>query len=478
MNSGQDFVALQLLLKQYCLRTVEGNVIVPGGIDFQCIQAIVFLSSYYQQDWAKTKAAIAFLDSKGLWETWRADGGEKADFFIGHWLLVDNRNISGVLQNGGSGVFTNVVTIFDLDKMDRQVNLSDAFSPESAGNFLRAPESTYWPPIGIAVTPSVFLVSGWRFLQVLSSGQIGSFNQGNGGVELSPASAWGRSSDGSRLFSALPEDSLQIDQANATITPHRQFLKTPILDSLANDKHVDALLKIYEGFHDPYHFRERGFMEVKAFAVRTNDFDFLQKIYEPLWGDANNWIPDPIKDINEFNAFYNPLCDCIRQGNKALLGFFLEKTPAYATMPVFPSPLSLAVQNDDTEMCTMLIAAGANPTTQIWDGGLPVNVLSFAKSQSMKEYLKSVGVPLVIQVRGKTNLNGYVWDDNVRFRTGPSAQSAIIRAFKKNEQLSLVGISAPTEIINGQTGHWLWVMDSSKNIGWMWGYFFRLARND
>ena len=74
-------------------------------------------------------------------------------------------------------------------------------------------------------------------------------------------------------------------------------------------------------------------------------------------------------------------------------------------------------------------------------------------------------------------LLGYINDDGVRFRENYGLTNKVIRTFRKNENVSILGISPAIEIIDGNYEHWYQVMTRNGIKGWVYGAYLELDGN-
>jgi hypothetical protein len=137
------------------------------------------------------------------------------------------------------------------------------------------------------------------------------------------------------------------------------------------------------------------------------------------------------------------------------------------------TPLATAVAHDDIKWAQAFLDAGASLGTgnvESVKGGetYPVNLFTISKSKAMDDFLAGKDLSTVFVLASP--VDGSCNDDNVRLRSGPSAQGAVLAKLMKGDKFSVLATTYKRDTIDDYPGHWVKISHKGQ-IGWIFQEF-------
>jgi hypothetical protein len=137
------------------------------------------------------------------------------------------------------------------------------------------------------------------------------------------------------------------------------------------------------------------------------------------------------------------------------------------------TPLATAVANDDIKWAQAFLDAGADLNTEYVEGkkgggGYPANLFTISKSKAMDDFLagKKLKTLFVLESPAEGSCN----DDNVRMRSEPGTQGAVLAKLMKGEKISVLAVTFKRDTVGDCTSCWVKVSCKGQ-IGWVFQEF-------
>jgi hypothetical protein len=136
-------------------------------------------------------------------------------------------------------------------------------------------------------------------------------------------------------------------------------------------------------------------------------------------------------------------------------------------------PLAEAVARDDLAWTKSFLDAGADIDTsyveyQKGGGGYPKNLFTISKSKAMDDFLAGRKLKTVYLLESPAD--GSCNDDNVRMRSEPGTQGAVLAKLMKGDKFSVLASTYKRDTIGDYPGCWVKVSFKGQ-VGWVFEQF-------
>lgn len=138
-------------------------------------------------------------------------------------------------------------------------------------------------------------------------------------------------------------------------------------------------------------------------------------------------------------------------------------------------PLAEAVTRDDLPWTKAFLDAGASLDTEYVEyqkggGGYPKNLFTVSKSKAMDDLLASRKLKTAFVLESPAD--GSCNDDNVRMRSEPGTQGAVLAKLMKGDKFSVLASTYKRDTIGDYPGCWVKVSFKGQ-VGWVFQQFVR-----
>jgi hypothetical protein len=180
--------------------------------------------------------------------------------------------------------------------------------------------------------------------------------------------------------------------------------------------------------------------------------------------------------------FFSPIELAFKYGNIRIIYTLIDKFPELASLPShgtygkdkFP-PITGAIQLNDINLVDYFLKHGCpiDFVNNEFVEGMPMNALSFSRSNEMDEFLLKKGVRKSFEL--SEPFASRITSDNVRLRQQPSLSGEVITLMKMNEKITIVGCSYNFSTIQDENGdnveyNWYKIV-YGKYSGWVYGKY-------
>ena len=237
---------------------------------------------------------------------------------------------------------------------------------------------------------------------------------------------------------------------------------------------IDALLAYQlHPYESAYNYGVDSIMQVIAESKKPDFVLSCLKSIEKYYG-----VPVPYAGGNK-----NPIFEIISQNDAATLKKVLAWKPELADMNEIggqfdgPAPVRVVVEKDNIELAKIMLPCIKDVNkvsclgTKESDGGgayqHTCNLLSFAKSDAMKQLLIKAGVRTLIPYTSDWEKETTVNDNSVNIRDSASLDGKKIDKLNRGTKVEVIAIDPFYYNIDGYRGHWIQIKYNGGKTGFI-----------
>ncbi|MBO4438052.1 MAG: SH3 domain-containing protein [Spirochaetaceae bacterium] len=237
---------------------------------------------------------------------------------------------------------------------------------------------------------------------------------------------------------------------------------------------VDALLAYQlHPYENAYNYKVDSIMQVIAESKKPDFILSCLKSIEKCYG-----VPVPFQGGNK-----NPIFEIIRLNDAATLKKVLAWKPELADSNEIggqfdgPAPMRVVVEKDNIELAKIMLPCIKDVNkvvclgTKESDGGgayqHTCNLLSFAKSDAMKQLLIKAGVRTLIPYTSDWEKETTVNDNSVNIRESAGLNGKKIDKLNRGTKVEVIAIDPFYYNIDGYKGHWIQIKYNGGKTGFI-----------
>lgn len=241
-------------------------------------------------------------------------------------------------------------------------------------------------------------------------------------------------------------------------------ISIPLIEYSLWDTFVNAIGGLFDYQLYPSDYYKNETKTVMEYIAETKNPEYILSCLKVF--DKTNGVP-----YHYYGGATDPVFDLIKQNDAKSLKAVLEWRPDLSDMRTTggqfdgPDPARVAVENDYLELVRAMLpyivdvnAVRCLGTKESGGGGMynrTCNLLSFAKSDGMKDLLVEFGVKTLIPYTSEYERITHVNDDNVNIRSSAGLSASTLDRLKKGAELEVVGVDPYYYDIDGYHGHWI-----------------------
>ena len=243
---------------------------------------------------------------------------------------------------------------------------------------------------------------------------------------------------------------------------------------------VDALLAYQlHPYENAYNYKVDSIMQVIAESKKTDFVLSCLKSIEKYYG-----VPVPYAGGNK-----NPIFEIISQNDAATLKKVLAWKPELADRNEIggqfdgPAPVRVVVEKDNIELAKIMLPCIKDVNkvvclgTKESDGGgayqHTCNLLSFAKSDAMKQLLIKAGVRTLIPYTSDWEKETTVNDNSVNIRESAGLNGKKIDKLNNGAKVEVIAIDPFYYNIDGYRGHWIQIKYNGGKTGFIFEKYLK-----